>query len=280
MEILKLINFGSKNLKDYKIQSHMIDSELILSNILKKSREHLIINSNKKVSKKVINLFNKLIKRRSTREPMAYIFKNKEFWSKNFYVNQNTLIPRPETELLSEYIIKTFKDKKMFILDIGTGTGCILFSILSELKKSTGVGIDISKKAIDVAKINQLRHNLSKRSKLIVRSFEKLKKYKFDLIVSNPPYIKNSEIKNLSEDIKRFEPKIALKGGNDGLDVIKKIIYKSNTILKNFGTLALEIGNDQQDKVSQILDDQEFKIKHLIKDYQNNTRCIIAKLKN
>ncbi|MBA1339288.1 MAG: release factor glutamine methyltransferase [Pelagibacterales bacterium] len=280
MEILKLINFGSKNLKDYKIQSHMIDSELILSNILKKSREHLIINSNKKVSKKVINLFNKLIKRRSTREPMAYIFKNKEFWSKNFYVNQNTLIPRPETELLSEYIIKTFKDKKMFILDIGTGTGCILFSILSELKKSTGVGIDISKKAIDVAKINQLRHNLSKRSQLIVRSFEKLKKYKFDLIVSNPPYIKNSEIKNLSEDIKRFEPKIALKGGNDGLDVIKKIIYKSNTILKNFGTLALEIGNDQQDKVSQILDDQEFKIKHLIKDYQNNTRCIIAKLKN
>ena len=280
MEILKLINFGSKNLKDYKIQSHMIDSELILSNILKKSREHLIINSNKKVSKKVINLFNKLIKRRSTREPMAYIFKNKEFWSKNFYVNQNTLIPRPETELLSEYIIKTFKDKKMFILDIGTGTGCILFSILSELKKSTGVGIDISKKAIDVAKINQLRHNLSKRSQLIVRSFEKLKKYKFDLIVSNPPYIKNSEIKNLSEDIKRFEPKIALKGGNGGLDVIKKIIYKSNTILKNFGTLALEIGNDQQDKVSQILDDQEFKIKHLIKDYQNNTRCIIAKLKN
>ena len=279
MEISKLINFGSKNLKEYKINSHQIDSELILSNILNTSREHLIINSDKKVSKKVINLFNKLIRRRSTSEPMAYIFKNKEFWSKNFFVNQNTLIPRPETELLSEYIIKAFTSKKIFILDIGTGSGCILFSILSELKKSRGIGIDISKKAIDVAKINQLRHNLSNRSKLLVRSFDELREYKFDLIVSNPPYIKNSDIKNLSDDIKRFEPKIALKGGNDGLDVIKKIIYKSRTILKNFGTLALEIGNGQQDKVSQILDDQGFKNRHLIKDYQNNTRCIIAKLR-
>tara|TARA_E500000178_G_scaffold353667_1_gene420174 strand:+ start:178 stop:1020 length:843 start_codon:yes stop_codon:yes gene_type:complete len=280
MEILKLINSGSKNLESYKIGSHKIDSEIILSKILKKSREYLIINSNKKVSKKVINHFNRLIKRRSTNEPIAYIFKNREFWSKNFFVNQNTLIPRPETELLSEYIIKTFKNKKIFMLDIGTGSGCILFSILSELKNSKGIGVDISKKAIDVAKINQLRHNLFRRSKLLVRSFEDLKERKFDLIVSNPPYIKNSEIKNLSDDIKRFEPKIALKGGNDGLDVIKKIIYKSRTILKNFGILALEIGNGQQDKVSQILDDQGFKKKHLIKDYQNNTRCIITKLRN
>ena len=276
MQILELINQGSNHLRNNNVKSHQLDSEILLSNLLKKQRESLLVDQSKKVSKEIIKTYRNLIIRRSNKEPIAYILKKKEFWSKDFIVTRNTLIPRPETELLSQSVIEVFKNKKIFILDIGTGTGCILLSLLSELSSSRGIGIDISKKTIDVANSNSKIHNLSSRSIFKVRSFTQLYGYKFDLIVSNPPYIKNSEIKNLSDDIKKFEPKIALDGGNDGLDVIKKVIYKSKTILKKLGTLALEIGNGQHYKVSQILKDQGFRIRILVKDYQNNVRCILA----
>jgi release factor glutamine methyltransferase len=277
MIILDLLSSGSKILKSKKVQTHQLDSEIILSSILKKKREQIIINSEEKVSKKNINNFNKLIIRRSTKEPLAYILKNKEFWSKNFFVNRDTLIPRPETELLCDIVIKLFKNKNPHILDIGTGTGCILLSILSEIIKAKGIGIDISKKAIEVAKKNSKSLELDKRAKFLTRSLDNIRNYKFDLIVSNPPYIKSSDIKNLSDDVRKFEPKIALDGGKDGLDVIKKVIYKSKTILKKLGLLALEIGNGQYYKVSQILKKQGFREQLLIKDYQDNVRCILAK---
>ena len=280
MKISKLLHLGSESLKKNKIDTHQLDSELILSSILKKQRENLLINLNKKVTKKVVSNFNDHLKRRITKEPIAYILEKKEFWSKNFFVNKNTLIPRPETELLSENIIKMFKNKKIFLLDVGTGTGCIILSVLSELQKSTGIGIDISKKAIEVAKINLDRTNLAARVKFYTKSFEQVNGYKFDLIISNPPYIKKSDLKNLTEDVRKFEPKIALDGGNDGLDVIRKVIYKSRTILKKLGTLALEVGFGQHLKVSHILKKQGFRETALIKDYQQNVRCIFARLKN
>ncbi len=278
MQVLKLINQGSELLRNNGVKSYQLDSELLLSSLLKSQRESLLVDLNKEVSKEIIENYRNLIIRRSNKEPIAYILKKKEFWSKDFIVNRNTLIPRPETELLSQSVIDIFKNKKIFMLDIGTGTGCILLSVLGELNSSRGVGIDISKKAIDVASANSKIHNLSDRVKFYVRKFTQLYGYKFDLIVSNPPYVRNSEIKNLSDDIKKFEPKIALDGGNDGLDVIKKVIYKSKTILKKLGTLALEIGNGQHFKVSQILKDQGFRNRILVKDYQNNVRCIIASL--
>ena len=277
MIISDLLSSGSKTLKRNKIQTHQIDSELILSNITKQQREKLIINSDEKVSKKIVNHFNKLIVRRSTSEPLAYILKNKEFWSKNFFVNRNTLIPRPETELLCNAVINTMKNKNSHILDIGTGTGCILLSILSEIKKAKGVGIDISKKAIKIAKKNSQNFGRNKRAKFFTKSLNNIRDCKFDLVVSNPPYIKTSDIKNLSEDVRKFEPKIALDGGKDGLDVIKKVIYKSKTILKKLGMLALEIGYGQHYKVSQILMKQGFREELLVKDYRNNIRCILAR---
>jgi release factor glutamine methyltransferase len=277
MNISDLLNFGSKILKDNKVQTHQLDCEIMLSNLLKKKREQVIMNLEKKVSKKIANNFDKLITRRSTREPIAYILKKKEFWSKIFFVNRNTLIPRPETELLCDIIIKTLKNKKPYILDIGTGSGCILLSILSEVKQAKGMGIDISKKAIEVAKKNSFSIGLNKRANFLTRSLEGVYNCKFDLIVSNPPYIKTSDIKNLSEDVRKFEPKIALDGGKDGLDVIKKIIYKSKTILKKLGLLALEIGYGQHYKVSQILKDQGFREELLVKDYRDNIRCILAR---
>jgi release factor glutamine methyltransferase len=281
MQVFELLKSGSLDLRNNKINTHQLDSEIILSHILKETRENLLTNAEREVTKSVVELFNKKILRRSSREPVAYILQIKEFWSKDFFVNKNTLIPRPETELLSENIIKIFKKKTAIsILDIGTGTGCILLSILSEIKGGKGTGIDISKKAIDVAKANSKKFFLQNRTRFYPKSFVDLYGCKYDLIVSNPPYIKTSEIKNLSDDIKRFEPKIALDGGNDGLDVVKKIIYKSRTILKKFGSLALEIGNGQYYKVSHILKDQGFRVNVLVKDYQNNIRCIIARLEN
>jgi len=280
MEILELINNGSRKLKNKKIYSHKLDSEILLSKVLNKTREELLINLNKKIEPKKINDFYKLVDRRSLKEPIAYILEKKEFWSKNFLVNKNTLIPRPETELMVEKIVKIFKKKDIFILDIGTGTGCILLSILGELKNSKGIGIDISSKAIKIANENSKKHKLTQRTKFYRRSLSEIYQNKFDLIVSNPPYIMRKDIKNLNEDIKKFEPKLALDGGNDGLDVIKKVIYKSKNILKTKGMLALEIGNEQFKKVSKILRSNKFKTRYLVKDYRENIRCILSTLEN
>ena len=280
MEILELINHGSRQLKDKRIYSHKLDSEILLSKVLNKTREELLINLDQKIAPQEISDFNKLVDRRSSKEPIAYILKEKEFWSKSFLVNNNTLIPRPETELMVEKIVKIFKTKDIFVLDIGTGTGCILLSILSELKNSKGIGLDISSKAIQIANANSSKHKLTQRTKFYKRSLNEIYHNKFDLIVSNPPYIMKKDIKNLNEDIKKFEPKLALDGGNDGLDVIKKVIYKSRSILKIKGMLALEIGNEQFKKVSKILKSNRFKARYLVKDYRENIRCILSTLEN
>ena len=276
MNALELINYGEKMLRHNKIESSRLDSELLLSKILNKNREEVLINLEQLISQAHLSKYKKLILRRSQFEPIAYILKEKEFWSKNFFVNSDTLIPRPETELMVEKLVQIFKGKNISILDIGTGSGCILISLLSEMKKSIGVGIDISSKAIMIAKKNVEKHNIKNRIKLINNSLENNFDQKFDLIVSNPPYIKSSEIKNLKEDVKKYEPRIALDGGNDGLDLIKKVIYKTKHILKFKGMLALEIGNEQFKKVSEILIKKNFRIEHNIKDYKDNVRCIIS----
>ena len=277
MRAIKMIKIGSKLLKKQNISSHIIDSEILLSKTLKRSREEILINPDQKVNKKNILTYKKYLKRRSKNEPIAYILGEKEFWSKKFDVSRDTLIPRPETELLVDKLRNIFKDKKISILDIGTGSGCIILSLLSCLEKSTGLAIDISKNALRIAQKNAVKHNLSDRVKFLNKSFEDVFNKKFDLIVSNPPYIKRGVIKNLSNDIKLYEPRMALDGGNDGLDLIKKVIYKSKEILKIDGTFALEIGNEQSKNVSKILVANNFRIEHVIKDYKNNIRCILAK---
>ena len=276
MNAFEVIKLGSNLLKEKKISSSILDAEILLSKTLNKTRENLLINLDQKINKKNISIFKEYLQRRSNNEPIAYILEEKEFWSRKFYVNKGTLIPRPETELLVDKIIKIFKERKISILDIGTGSGCIIISLLSNLKNSNGIGIDTSKNAISTAKKNALKYKLTERVKFLNKSYKNVFSKKFDLIVSNPPYIDSKDIKNLSDDIKRYEPRLALDGGNHGLDLIKKIIYKSKHILKIKGMLALEIGNGQIKKVSKILIDNNFIIKHLIKDYKNNVRCVFA----
>ena len=276
MNTLDLLNKGSSELKKKKISTHRLDSEILLSKVLKKKREEILINLDQKICLKNVSRYNNLIQRRSQNEPVAYLAKEKEFWSKIFLVSKNTLIPRPETELMVEKLVNIYKSKSISILDIGTGSGCILISLLSELNNSKGLGIDISKHAIQIAKKNAERHGKFLNIKFLNKSLSSTFNQKFDLIVSNPPYIRTGDIKNLNEDIKKYEPRIALDGGNDGLDLIKKVIYKTKNILKIKGLLALEIGNEQNKKVSKILIKNNFKIEYKIEDYKNNVRCLIS----
>ena len=174
MNTLDLLNKGSKKLKYKGIKSSQIDSEILLSNILGKSRENILINLDKKIGSDDIIKFNDFIERRSLKEPIAYILKEKEFWSKNFVVSKSTLIPRPETELMVEKLSKIYYGKKIFILDIGTGSGCILISLLSELKNSIGIGVDISSKALKIAKINALKHEVDHKLRFEKKCFSKI----------------------------------------------------------------------------------------------------------
>ena len=278
MKSTELIKIGADELKINQIKTFKLDAEILLSSIFKKNREEILINPPGEINDKIIEVYKQLIKRRSQNEPIAYILKKKEFWSKDFEVGKGALIPRPETELMVEELVKIFKNKSIFVLDVGTGSGCILISLLSELEKSKGIGIDISNFSILLAKKNVKKHKMTSKIKIEKKKISEFYNKKFDLIVSNPPYVRRNEIKCLAKDIKNFEPLIALDGGNDGLDVIKKVIYKSKEILKINGLLALEIGNGQYTNVSKILRKNNFIIKHKIRDYGNNIRCVVSRL--
>ena len=276
MIVQQAIEQASKILKKNNIISHELDAELILSDILNVKKEFLIIKNKDIIPKKIIKKYKFAINRRIKSEPVAYILGKKEFWSENFIVNQMTLVPRPETELLIDKILSIFKYKKINILDIGTGSGCILLSLLKELNNSRGTGIDISPKAIQIARINSKKLNLTNRAKFKIFDLNRYNLERYDLIVSNPPYIPSKELKKLSRDIINFEPRNALDGGIDGLDLIKKVIYKSSTLLKRNGILALEIGFGQYQMVSKILKYYKFKEYSKVHDYDTNVRCIIS----
>ena len=174
MNILELLNQGSKELNLNNIKTHILDSEILLSKILNKSREKILLNPKQEVKLEDTIKFKKLIKRRSLKEPVAYILNEKEFWSRNFYVNKSTLIPRPETELMVDKLIKIFKGKAINILDIGTGSGCILLSLLLELKNSYGLGIDISRDTVKIATHNAKVYNLNNRTKFLKMCFSNI----------------------------------------------------------------------------------------------------------
>ena len=276
MNLENIIKKASQILKNNCVQSHELDAQIILADIMGVKREYLITNDQINISEKIIKKYDIAIRRRINREPVAYNTGKKEFWNKDFIVNQATLVPRPETELLIYKVINFFRNKRINILDIGTGSGCILLSILKELNLSRGIGIDISAKAIQTAKANAKNLNLLNRSKFKTYDLVKYNTGKYDLIVSNPPYIPSKDINNLSKDIINYEPKIALDGGLDGVDLIKKVIYKSNYLLKRNGQLALEIGFNQYQKVSSILKCCGFREISKIYDYNLNVRCIIS----
>ena len=277
MNIQTLLNKANKILGSSSSKSPKLDSEILLSEAINKNRQYLILNSNEELIKENIKSFDHLLKRRKKGEPIAYLVNKKEFWKQNFYINKNVLIPRPDTELLVEETLKLFNvNSKLNILDIGTGSGCILLSILKERRNFFGTGIDISKKAINVAHFNAKMHQLSNRVKFYNSDVDKFLIGKYDLILSNPPYIRQQDLKYLEIDVKNFEPKLALDGGRDGFSEVIKVISKTSMLLKRNGRFILEIGFEQKNRILNILKQNNFFINKVLKDYGKNDRCVIS----
>ena len=277
MNILEALNKGSAKLKRNNINSFQLDSEILLSEIIQKDRKFLILNYDKELKKKTLENFDDLISQRSKGKPIAYLTKKKSFWKDIFEITSDVLIPRPDTEIIIEEVLKLTKNKRnLKILDIGVGSGCVLLSLLREKKNFTGVGIDISKKCTDLCRKNSLKLGLNKKVKLFNSDVDNFNYGKYDLIVSNPPYINNLSLKYLEKDILGYEPIQALEGGLDGFNVFNKIIKMSSILLKKGGKLVLEIGFDQKIEMLRILKKKNFFLNKTVRDYSGNDRCIIC----
>jgi len=277
MNIENILNEGIRTLKQSKIPNPQLDSEILLSNSIKRDKKYIILNPKELLNSEQVETFKNLIERRRRKEPVAYLINKKEFWKDEFFVNKDVLIPRPDTELIIEQVLKIYsKDSQLQVLDIGTGSGCILLSILKERPNFYGTGIDISKKSINVSKLNAKQLNLTSRVKFFHSSVDNFKIGKYDLIVSNPPYIELFNLKYLEKDVISFEPKLALSGGFDGFSKIRKVINKAKNLIKKNGKFILEIGFNQKNKVKKILKEEGFYVNKAIRDYGNNDRCIIS----
>ena len=277
MIIRTAINEAFLELKNKNIRSSLLDSEILMSKVLNKKRDYIILNLEKNIDQKSFNFFKNLINERSRGKPIAYITGNKYFWKDEFKVDKNVLIPRPDTELIVEQILKIYKNKKnLNVLEIGVGSGCILLSVLKEKKGFAATGIDISMGCIKICKSNIKKLKIRNKIDLFKSDIDNFNNGKYDLIISNPPYIKKTDLKYLERDVIKFEPKLALDGGLDGLSEIGKVIKKSSELIKINGKLVLEVGFDQKFKVKKLLKEKGFYINKVLKDLSNNDRCIIS----
>ena len=276
MRLSEVINNGANILKKNNIPNFFLDSEILISKILEKKREYIILNQNLEIKKNDYLKFISLIQKRSSHIPLAYLTKSKDFWKSEFYVDNRVLIPRPDTEIIIEEILSIFKVKKINnFLEIGVGSGCIVLSILNEIKLLKATGIDISQKALEVCKINSKKLGLNSRLKLYKSDIDKFDIGKYDLIVSNPPYIDKVGLKNLDKNV-TFEPINALNGGVDGTSEIRKVINTASKLIKINGKLIIEIAYNQKFKVVNLLEKKGFYINKVIKDYSNLDRCIVS----
>ena len=277
MNYQEILNQGSKILKLNDIKSYNLDSELLLSSTLKINRSQILLQLNNKIKNREKEIFLNLIKRRKRSEPIAYIIGFKEFWKEKFKVNRSVLIPRPETEILVERVLDELRvNSKKKILDIGTGSGCIILSILKERKGCHGIGVDISKNAIKLAKYNAKIQHIKNRIKFFNTDIDNFCSDKYDLIISNPPYIDRNTINGLDKDVRDHEPRIALDGGLDGYTKIRLVIKKSSNLIKKNGKLFLEIGFDQAKETLKILNMYGFYNNKIVKDLAKKNRCIIS----
>ena len=277
MKFETVINNANIELKKIGIKSSMLDTEILMSKVLNKGREFIILNSDKQIKKSIQNNFKKLINERLKGKPIAYITGQKHFWKYRFDVNKNSLIPRPDTEIIIDKVLKIFKNRnKLNFLDIGIGSGCLILSILKEKKDYLGTGLDISQDCVKLTNINAHKLGLKNRLKLFKSDVDNFNLGKYDFIISNPPYIKTLDLKYLENDIINFEPKLALDGGLEGLSAIRKVINKSSELIKKNGKFILEIGFDQKDKVIKLLNKKGFYINCTLKDLAKNDRCIVS----
>ena len=269
----KNINSSLLRLKAKQIPNPELELRILLKHASYSKKE--IVLSNINIEDINLSYFNSLVLKRLEYQPISKIIKKKYFWKSEFYVNSYVLDPRPETELIIEQVLTniTNKNKKIKILDIGTGSGCLAISLAKELINAKVTAIDISKKAIDVAKRNIRLHNLDNQIDLRLCKFEDLKK-KFDIVVSNPPYISESDYKNLQLEIRKFEPKLALLGGKNGLKFYKMFAKNIEKIMNSGSIFICEIGQNQLVPCMKIFKNTNLVLKNISKDIRNIERTL------
>lgn len=276
----ELLIKGYDILKSSDIESYMLDSQLILSYVLKRDKLHVILNRNENVCDEVKDRYMKLIKLRAQKMPVKYITGECEFMGLNFKIRQGVLIPRPDTEVLAERVIEEIKNQKYHkVCDVCCGSGCIGISLAEYTCLDKVTCLDISNSAIETAKENIHSLHLNDRvsvfeSDLLKYSIQKNERY--DVIVSNPPYIKTSDMESLMEDVRNYEPHEALDGGDDGLDFYRKITAQSTSVLTQGGLLAFETGYDEKEAVLDIMEREGFKGIRSFKDLAGLDRVVMG----
>lgn len=272
MTIKQNLEYAIKMLNENDIEDARIKARTLLSYVLGKPKEYIIINLEQELEQE--NIFKKHIKELIEGKPLQYITQTQEFFGMQFYVDENVLIPQPDTEILVEAVIEIAKkEEKKIILDLCTGSGCIAISLSENIENSDITATDINKTALEIAKKND------KNKKIIFKQsdmFENLESEKFDIIVSNPPYIKTKVIESLEKDVQQ-EPKLALDGGEDGLKFYRAITENAYKYLNNDGYLCLEIGENQKEEVMELLKSNNYQDIYCKKDLAGNDRVIIAK---
>ena len=290
LEANVIIRSATETLKKNDNPSSSLDSRILLGHAMGLDRS-IYPHENIDITQDEINTFKKLIKERLKGKPVSRIIRKKEFWKMIFTIDDSTLDPRPDSEVIIQTILNHFidKSKKLRVLDLGSGSGCLGLSILDEYKKSEAIFFDISKKSLEMVKLNSLNHKLYERAKFVhmnwfdkkwdAKIFEIIKKTKFDIIIANPPYIPSNEIKDLEIEVKKFEPILALDGGDDGLESYRCIIPKIKKILALEGKLFIEIGKDQENLINQIANSNNLIYKESNKDLSGITRVLVYGLK-
>ncbi len=274
-----LLLYGQNELKEIT-ENNVLDAKLLLSNVLDENNIYLFMNKDKEVSDKYVEIYKEHINRRKSGEPLQYITSHQEFMGLDFFVAEGVLIPRGDTEVLVETVIEKVKDySKLRILDIGTGSGAIHVSLAHFLKDAELVTVDISTAAIEIAKKNAKTNNVYDRIRYYESDlFSALDSNdKFDVVVSNPPYIPTEVIDGLQIEVSLFEPMIALDGGKDGYNFYRRIITDAKEYLTDNGILAFEVGHDQARTIQSLLDDAGYSNIEIYKDLNNIERVVIAR---
>ena len=274
-----LLGFGNRELRNAGIKTANLDARVLLSEALELKEKYFF--SDFKISKNKYNLYQNYIKQRLEGKPVSKIIYKRAFWKSDYYINENVLDPRPDSETIIETVIKfSLKEKFENVLDLGTGSGCLITSIIAEFPLSFGVGVDISFDAIKVASRNSKNLNLDNRIQFIVSDWFNSIKGKFDLIVCNPPYIESSKISLLPNEVKLYDPHGAIDGGIDGLNSYRTIASEISQFINPNGKIIFEIGFSQEHQVINIMKQYGFINLLKVKDLSNIVRCLVFCLKN
>jgi release factor glutamine methyltransferase len=280
--ISNVLKDATNKLKNYGVTMPELDSRILLAHYLKVSKEYLIINHDLKLSSEQLTEYLKYIIRRGQGEPTSKITQTKEFYGREFNVNDFVLDPRPDSELIVDVVKENFsKDDDIKILDLGTGSGCLIITLLLELRNSIGIGLDISEKAIKVASLNAGKYSLDNRLSFVVSDWLKpINISSFNVIISNPPYIPNNQISELSPEVKDFDPILALDGGDDGLSCYENILRQLNDNELNLESMIImEIFSENKNKVIESFIKYGFEKEkiEIRKDYNSKDRLIFIK---